>query len=115
VFKLKRQHRSDLAKASLSLSDQHSAVKALLKTSFTYIWSQAWACDMPQKYIVTRPFKATSAISGREREFKPGDWFLCDSGQRGETITIEVDLSLLLIDRKTFETCCKFKNEGELF
>jgi hypothetical protein len=67
---------------------------------------------MVLEYMVTRPFTATSAISGRERQFEPGDSFLCDSGQSGATVTIEVDLSLFLIDRKTFETCCKFMNEG---
>jgi hypothetical protein len=67
------------------------------------------------EYTVTRPFTATSAISGRERQFEPGDSFLCDFGQSGATVAIEVDLSLFLIDRRTFETCCKFNSEGQGF
>jgi hypothetical protein len=71
--------------------------------------------DMVLEYTVTRPFTATSAISGRDRQFEQGDSFLCDSGQSGATVTIEIDLSLFLIDRRTFETCCKFKWEGQGF
>jgi len=37
---------------------------------------------------------------------------LCDSGQRGATVTIEIESSLFLIDRTTLEACCEFKNEG---
>ena len=64
-------------------------------------------------YIVTQRCTATSAISGRERLFEPGDKFYCDNGQHGATLTIELESSLYLMEWSTFETgCCKFKNEG---
>jgi hypothetical protein len=63
-------------------------------------------------YTVTRAFKATNPISGREHEFHSRDTFVCDSGQTGDTVTIEFEDSLLLVDRSTFERCCKWKNEG---
>jgi len=65
-------------------------------------------------YVVTRAFEATHPISGRQHEFSAGDTFVCDSGQTSDTVTIEYEDSLLLVDRSTFESCCKCKNEGVL-
>jgi hypothetical protein len=63
-------------------------------------------------YVVTRAFKATNPISGREHEFSAGDTFGCNSGQTSDTVTIEFEDSLLLVDRSTFKSCCKWKNES---
>ena len=63
-------------------------------------------------YLVTRAFSATHRPSGREREFRPGDTFECGSGQSDDMVTIELEQSLLLVERATFESCCKWKNEG---
>jgi hypothetical protein len=68
-------------------------------------------------YEVVKPFKATTAISGRERCFEPGETFSCDSARPGENVVIEVDVSseaalLFLVDRATFKACCEWKNEG---
>jgi len=63
-------------------------------------------------YSVIQPFKAMTPISGRERQFQPGETFLYDTGQTGAIITIEVDKSLFLVDRSIFETCCTFKGES---
>jgi hypothetical protein len=65
---------------------------------------------MIQGYDVVRAFEATAPISGRKRRFEPGEVIAYEMGQAGPTVTIEVDASLFLVDRSTFETCCKFKN-----
>jgi len=62
-------------------------------------------------YDVVRAFKATEAISGRERLFEPGFVISCDTGQSGPTLTFEAHTTLFLVDRSTFKTCCKFKND----
>jgi hypothetical protein len=67
---------------------------------------------MIQDYDVVRAFEATAPISGRKRQFKPGDVIAYEIGQAGPTITIEADTSLFLIDRSTFKACCKLKNHG---
>jgi hypothetical protein len=67
---------------------------------------------MMQPYDVIRTFEATAPISGRRRRFEPGDVIAYEMGQRGPTVTIEVDASLFLVDRTIFKTCCKFKNAG---
>ena len=67
---------------------------------------------MNQDFDVVRAFEATAAISGRVRLFEPGDKVGCEMGQRGPTVTIEADLSLFLVDRSTFETCCEWHNSG---
>lgn len=56
-----------------------------------------------------RAFEATAALSGRKRQVNPGDVVECDADQPGPTITIEVDLALLLVDLSTFRTCCEIK------
>jgi hypothetical protein len=65
-----------------------------------------------QDYRVLRAFETTEAISGRKRRFEPGAAIKYDTGQAGPTVTIEADLSLFLVDRSTFETCCKPNYEG---
>jgi hypothetical protein len=67
---------------------------------------------MTQPYDVILAFEATAPISSRKRRFEPGDVIEYDLGQRGPTVTIEVDASLFLVDRTTFKTCCKFRNQG---
>jgi hypothetical protein len=63
-------------------------------------------------FDVLHAFKATEPISGRERRFEPGAVIMCDTGQTGPTVTIEADMSLFLVDRPIFESCCRFKNQG---
>ena len=67
---------------------------------------------MTLKFEVLRPFVARHAISGRDYRFEPGQTILCDTGQNGEIMTIEVDTALFLVERPIFKECCKFKNEG---
>ena len=67
---------------------------------------------MTLEFSVLRAFEATAPISGRQRRFEVGDVVMYDSGQTGPTVTIETGMSLFLVDRSTFETCCKFKNQG---
>jgi hypothetical protein len=45
---------------------------------------------MKNAYTVVQPFRATTAISGRDRQFLPGEAVLCDPAQAGETVIIEV-------------------------
>jgi hypothetical protein len=63
-------------------------------------------------YSVIKPFRAITAISERERNFQPGETFVCDPSQPGESIIIETDEFLFFVDRPTFKACCKWKNEG---
>jgi hypothetical protein len=67
---------------------------------------------MKNVYIVVQQFGATAAISGRERQFLPGEILFCDPALSGETVIIEVDEFLFLTDRSTFKACCQWKNEG---
>jgi hypothetical protein len=67
---------------------------------------------MTNPYSVVKAFRTTTAISGRERQFKPGDTFLCDAALPGETVIVEADEFLFIVDRATFNAYCKWKNEG---
>ena len=67
---------------------------------------------MMLRYDVIQAFVATNPISKREHEFRSGDTFECDSGQTDDMVTIEFERSLWLVKRATFESCCKWKNEG---
>jgi hypothetical protein len=62
---------------------------------------------MIKDYEVVRAFEATAPISGRRRQFEPGDVIACEMGQAGPRITIEADSSLFLVERSAFKTCCK--------
>jgi hypothetical protein len=63
-------------------------------------------------YSVIRAFKATSPISGLERQFKPSDTLICETGQDGATVTFEFDQAFYLVELLTFKSCCVWKNEG---
>jgi len=67
---------------------------------------------MTLEFDVVQRFKAAKAISGSEREFKPGETFLCDTAQQGATITIEFGQSLFVIEHSILDTCCKRKIVG---
>jgi hypothetical protein len=67
---------------------------------------------MVQPYDVVRGFTASEPISGRQHQFKLGDQVSCDLGQVGATTVVEAHLTLYLVDRATFEECCKFRNDG---
>jgi hypothetical protein len=67
---------------------------------------------MENLYEAIGPFKTTTAISGRERRFQPGESFVCDPALPGETVIIRADEFFFLVDRATFIACCKWKNEG---
>jgi hypothetical protein len=68
-------------------------------------------------YVCIRPFKARIAVSGREREFKPGDRFCrqIDEVQQAETITLEADGSYFLAERIIVDACCRAENETPPF
>jgi hypothetical protein len=61
---------------------------------------------MKVPFLVVTAFKATAAISGREQLFEPGDTFVCELGQNGEVVTIEVNHTLFPINRSTLDDCC---------
>ena len=65
-------------------------------------------------YRVVQPFKASAAISGRERQFVPDETFFVDSGQTGASLLINTDEFLFSVDRATFQTCCVFQGEGSV-
>ena len=69
---------------------------------------------MTHFYLVTCQFEAPNAISGRLRQFKPGEMFGCDAKRNstGATITVEVDAAIFLVDRSILETCCRIENVG---
>jgi hypothetical protein len=63
------------------------------------------------QFNVIRAFEAIEPISGRLRRFAPGDLINRGSGQFGPNFTIEADMTFYVVDRATFEACCRFKNE----
>jgi len=69
---------------------------------------------MPHLYVVTRQFEAPNAISGRMRQFKPGEMFGCDAKRNstGTAITVEVDAAFFLVERSILETCCRIEYVG---
>lgn len=66
---------------------------------------------MTAQFDVIRQFEAIDPISGHVRRFEAGEMVTRDSGQFGPNFTIEADLTLYVVDRSTFESCCKFRNE----
>jgi uncharacterized protein YndB with AHSA1/START domain len=64
------------------------------------------------EFDVVRAFETTAAISGRVHRFEPGTMVMYDMGQDGPTVTVQADMSFFLVDRSTFKTCCKLKNQG---
>jgi hypothetical protein len=62
--------------------------------------------------IVMHGFKATNVISGREREFKPGETVLSTPGQTDRSVIIEIDNSFFEAERSILEACCKANNVG---
>ena len=67
--------------------------------------------QMTLQFTVLREFEAREPISGRTRRFEPSEVVTSDTGQTGPTVTIEADMTIFVVDRATFKTCCKFKNE----
>jgi hypothetical protein len=67
---------------------------------------------MTGAYSVVHGFRATNAISGHEREFKPGEIVVSYPGQTNETVTIEIDNSFFVVGRSIFEASCKWNNVG---
>lgn len=65
-------------------------------------------------YRVVRPFAASAAISGRERQFMPDETFFVVSGQTGASLLINADEFLFAVDSTTFRTCCVFQGEGSV-
>lgn len=70
---------------------------------------QKASVPMKNLYTVVRPFTAKAAISGRKRQFQPGETFLCDPTGDDARIVIEADEFLFFVDRSTFNTCATFK------
>jgi hypothetical protein len=67
---------------------------------------------MVSGYIVVQPFQAVKPFSGAERQFVPGEEFSCDSGQHGESVTIEFDRTLYVIDHTILKNCCRLHIGG---
>jgi hypothetical protein len=67
---------------------------------------------MNQAFSVIKKFEAKEPISGRDHQFELGDRILCDTGQEGPTIAIELEWSLFFLERSVFKDCCRWKNEG---
>jgi hypothetical protein len=65
-------------------------------------------------YRVVRPFAASAAISGRERQFMPDETFSVDSGQTGVSVLINAGEFLFAVDSTTFQTCCVFQGESSV-
>ncbi len=61
---------------------------------------------MIELYRAVSPFEATS-LSGSKRHIVPGEVFSVDMEQPGPEVTIELDMSYLVVDLHSFSTCCK--------
>ena len=61
---------------------------------------------MTELYRAVSSFDAT-LLSGRKRHIVPGEVFSVDSEQPGPDVTIELDMSYLVVDPHSFSTCCK--------
>lgn len=66
----------------------------------------------PSEFDVLQPFAAVAAISGAKRQFSPGDMVFCDKGPENSTVTFKAGGTFYLVDRSTFDVCCKWKNPG---
>jgi hypothetical protein len=58
------------------------------------------------EYEVVRPFTAVATLSGEQRQFKPGERFVCPSRQDQPSVMIEFESAFYLVERSAFETCC---------
>jgi hypothetical protein len=67
---------------------------------------------MAKEWRVKSAFEATEAISGRKRQIVTEQIVTADLFQPGPIITIEVDMTMLLVDSSTFRTCCEPIQEG---
>ena len=67
---------------------------------------------MTGAFDVINGFKATNVISGREREFKPGEKLKSDRWQTDGNVTIEIDNSFFLVKQSIFLKCCMRNNDG---
>jgi hypothetical protein len=68
-----------------------------------------------QTKTVISPFKATTAISGSDRFFQPGDQIFYETGQTNDQVLIERDGVFYFANRSDIESCCMSKNEGSPF
>jgi hypothetical protein len=57
-------------------------------------------------FSVVRPFEAAT-MSGGKRSLVPGEVVSADLGQPGSDVTIELDMTYLIVDFLTFDTCCR--------
>ena len=62
--------------------------------------------EMDKEWLVKSAFEATEAISGRKRQIVPEQVVTADLFQPGPLTTIEVDMTMLLVDSSTFRRCC---------
>ncbi len=67
---------------------------------------------MTEEWRVKSPFEATEAISGRKRQIVPEQVVSADLFQLGPLTTIEVDMTLLVVDSSTFRRCCDPIQQG---
>jgi len=67
---------------------------------------------MAKEWRVKSAFEATEAISGRKRQIVTEQVVTADLFQPGPVTTIEVDMTMLLVDSSTFRHCCEPIQEG---
>jgi len=67
---------------------------------------------MTQEFDVIRSFVALAAISGAQRQFRPGDRITCNTAPDGPTITFQVEGTFYLVEQDVFKLCCKRRNSG---
>ena len=70
---------------------------------------------MKNAYIVVQQFGTTAALSGRERQFLPGETLFCDPALSGETVIIEGDEFLFLTDRSPSKPVANGKMRDSFF
>jgi hypothetical protein len=61
----------------------------------------------PQAFAVVRSFEATDTISGMKSWVSSGQEVTADLGLPGSDITIELNMTYLVVDFLTFSKCCK--------
>ena len=67
---------------------------------------------MANEWRVKSSFEATEAISGLKQHIVPEQVVTAELFQLGPITTIEVDMTMLLVDSSTFRRCCEPIQQG---
>jgi len=62
-------------------------------------------------FSVVYAFRATHVVSGRVRDFNPGETLLSDTRRTDWIAIVEIEQSLFEVERSIFEDSCKRKND----